>query len=94
MCLQACTAVSDCVSPNVCNASGQCVAAPSGGGGSSGGCATAPGACGDATPLVIAGLALFAASRRRRTPALCGHVARARAASGILVGKEVSTRPV
>lgn len=67
-CVTMCTSVSDCVSPAVCNATGQCVAPPSSGSGNSGGgCAVAPGPSrGSLWPLAaLALLATLSLSRFR-----------------------------
>jgi MYXO-CTERM domain-containing protein len=64
-CQQMCTSVSDCVSPAVCNASGQCVAPPSSSSGGSGGCSFTPGASTEAGSWMLVGLALLATRRRR-----------------------------
>jgi hypothetical protein len=69
-CVSSCSSVSDCISPAVCNASGQCVAPPgsSSSGGSGGGCAVVPGASSDASFWALAGLGLLVSRRRPRNP--------------------------
>ena len=67
-CATACTSVAECVAPNVCNPSGQCVA-PAASSGSSGGCMAAPGGASEGGGAVwLLGVALLTRRMRRRTP--------------------------
>lgn len=69
-CKVACSSVSDCVMPNVCGASGQCVA-PEGATSTSSACAAPPARRGGGlgAPLLLGAL-LLASARRRRRPAV------------------------
>jgi MYXO-CTERM domain-containing protein len=72
-CKPACNSVADCVAPNVCNTSNECVAPPSAPG-DSGGCAIARAASNDsdarARAWLLSAMAIGAvlARRRRRSP--------------------------
>jgi hypothetical protein len=63
-CLQMCVSVNDCVAPNVCDPSGQCVTPASAG--DSGGCALAPRSTSPSLAFPLALAALFALRARRR----------------------------
>jgi MYXO-CTERM domain-containing protein len=66
-CATTCASVADCVAPNVCNSSGQCVA-PAASSGSSGGCRAAPGGASNWGGVWLLGVTLLARRMRRRTP--------------------------
>jgi hypothetical protein len=67
-CATTCISVADCVAPNVCNPSGQCVI-PVASTGSSGGCTTAPGGSSEGRGAIwLLGAALVATRRRRGDP--------------------------
>jgi hypothetical protein len=67
-CKMPCASLMDCVSPNVCNASGECIAAPTGQTGSSGGCSVGPSrrSSPDVLPMLLASLMFVIRSRTGR----------------------------
>jgi hypothetical protein len=61
-----CASVADCVSPNICDTTGHCVAAPSQTSGDSGGCALAPGNASSGGAASALAVVLALAVRRKR----------------------------